>query len=718
MHRSISRSALSWALIFTLLLIASSATADASAKPRAGAAVRGVVTDPLGAPVAHAKVTLLSKGKPAANTETGPTGEYSFNLLAPGRYRIRVEAAGFASFQSASTDVRSGAATAIPVELNVGPLHVQAVVSATGWAVPASQVGAPVSVIDHSDLTALNKLDVLDALRLVPGVNVVQEGERGGVASVFVRGGNADFNKVLIDGIPANEIGGVYDFSNLATSGVDEIEVFQGPNSILYGSDALASVIQVTTRHGTTPVPKFTYSVDGGNFGTLRQEASIGGTLGRVDYFSDFMRFDTRNSLPNSSFHNATYAGNFGWEPTQQTSLRFTVHHDATGLGSPSALAVYGIPDNSFQRQQDTYLGFTAQNQTTPRWHNQVRLTSSSIHYSFDTPAPAGIPFEGNYLGLPVSFCGANGYCASGQAILNYGGIYPSLYESPTVVRSLRAQTNYDFTPQLSLTGGFEYTHESGFTQSSGSARTNDTRDNYDSFVEARGSLGKRAFANAGVGFEQNTIFGFAATPRVSLAYYLRRPASASLWGRTKVRFNFGEGIQEPSIYDQGSSLYTILSGLAAGPALIQQYHVSPIGAERSRDFDLGVEQGLWNERALLSMTVFRERFYNLIDFVPDSALPQLGVPGAVVAAIPFGAEINSDSYRSQGAEADFQMSLFRSLSLKAGYTYLDDVVTQSFSSDALSPSFNPAYPGIPIGIFAPLVGARPFRRPPHSGSL
>ncbi|MGH9402031.1 MAG: TonB-dependent receptor, partial [Terriglobia bacterium] len=150
----------------------------------------------------------------------------------------------------------------------------------------------------------------------------------------------------------------------------------------------------------------------------------------------------------------------------------------------------------------------------------------------------------------------------------------------------------------------------------------------------------------------------------------------------------------------------------------IQQYNLSPIGAERSRNFDLGVDQGLWNERALLSVTLFHEQFYDLIDFVPDSALPQLGVPGAVVAAIPFGAEINSDSYRSQGAEIDFQISLARNLSVKAGYTYLDDVVTRSFSSDALSPSFNPAYPGIPIGVFAPLVGARPFRRPPHSGSL
>lgn len=716
MHRSVSRITLP--RLFFLILSSIVFAAFASGKTYNSASVHGVVADSLGAPVVHAEVTLLSGGKPTAHVETGPKGEFRFDAVAPGHYRVRVEAKGFAPFDSALTEARSGATVALPIALTVGPLREQTVVSDTGWTTPASQVGAPVSVIDRRELAALNKLDVLDALRLVPGVNVVQEGERGGVASIFVRGGNSDFNKVLIDGIPANEIGGVYDFSNLAASAVDEIEVFQGPNSILYGSDALASVIQVTTRQGTTPVPEITYSVDGGNFDSLRQEASIGGVIRRFDYFSDFMRFDTGNSLPNSSFHNATYAGNFGWQPTSQSSLRFTLHHDATGVGSANALADYGIPDSSFQRQQDTYMGLTAQDQTTSRWHNQVRLTSSTIHYTFDTPSPSGISFEGNYLGLPVNLCGANGYCAGGQAILDYGGVYPSIYQSPTTVRSARVQSDYDFAPQLSLTGGFQYTHESGFTQSSGSARTNDTRDNYDTFIEGRASLGQRAFATAGVGFEQNAVFGFAATPRVSLAYYLRRPSSNAFWGRTKARFNFGEGIQEPSIFDEGSSLYTILTGLATGPSLIQQYHVSPIGAERSRDYDLGVEQGLWGERALLGVTVFRERFYNLIDYVPDSALPQLGVPGPVITAIPFGAEVNSDSFRSQGAEADFQMRLVRNLSLKAGYTYLDDVVTQSFSSDALSPSFNPALPSIPIGVFAPLVGARPFRRPPHSGSL
>jgi len=179
-----------------------------------------------------------------------------------------------------------------------------------------------------------------------------------------------------------------------------------------------------------------------------------------------------------------------------------------------------------------------------------------------------------------------------------------------------------------------------------------------------------------------------------------------------------GTGIEEPSIFDEGSSLFDALRTLPQGRDLIRQFGISPIGAERSRSFDFGVEQGLWNERARLGLTYFHERFVDLIEFVDKSALPQLGVPPAVASALTFGATINSDSFRSRGAEVEFKASLSRDLSFQAEYTYLGAVVTRSFASSALSPAINPAFPGIPIGAFSPLVGNRPFRRAPHSGSL
>jgi iron complex outermembrane receptor protein/vitamin B12 transporter len=679
--------------------------------------VGGKVVDPLGAVVPKADVTLLEDGKAVAATKTDAEGNFAFSPVDVGQYSVRVEAPGFTRQESQPVYLAPGRTVSIQVILQVGALRQQIVVSDTGTNLPESQVGASVTVIDQSELDAFNKLDLLDALRQVPGLAVVQTGERGGITSVFARGGTSHFNKLLIDGIPTNDIGGAVDFANLPASGVGQVEVFRGANSVLYGADAMGSVIQVTTRKGSSTIPEFTYSADGGNFSTLRQEGSLGGVFHQFDYFTDFMDFETQNSLPNSSFHNETFSANFGWQANQTTDVRFTIRHTATGLGIANALDLYGIPDDAFQREQDTYMGIKVQNQTTARWRNSLQLTSTGLRYSYDEPSPAGIPFEGNYVGEPVTLCGANGFCSSGQAILDYGGTYPSLFNSHTEVQSLYGLSNYDLKADLSASAGIRYDHESGYTNSAGSL-TPSTRNNFDIFMEGHGSLGRRAFATAGVGLEDNAVYGFAATPRVSLAYYVRRPSSDSFFSGTKLRFNFGMAIDEPSILNQGSSLYNLLLTLPNGPALISQYHVSPIGPERSRDFDWGVEQALWGGRARLGVTGFRARFFNLIAYVDNNLLPELGVPSAVAAAVPYGATVNSDSYRSLGTEVDLEAKLSRDLRLHAEYTYTDAVVTQSFASSAQAPSYNPAFPNIPIGAYTPLIGGRPFHVPRNSGSM
>jgi iron complex outermembrane receptor protein/vitamin B12 transporter len=702
-------------LLLTFFLTVFASIAGASATGTVG----GKVVDPLGAAVPNADVTLLRNGKVAGVTKTDQEGKFVFSPVEVGQYFVRVEAPGFAPQESPPVNLAPARSVSIDINLQVGTLRQQIVVSDTGSNLPASQVGASVTVLDQSELDAFNKLDLLDALRQVPGLAVLQSGERGGTTSIFARGGTSDFNKVLIDGIPANDIGGEFEFANLSASGANQVEVFRGANSVLYGADALGSVIQVTTRRGSTPAPEFTYSADGGNFYSLRQNASLGGVFHQFDYFADFVDFQTQNSLPNSSFHNGTLSGNLGWQANQSTDVRFTIRHTAAGLGVSNALAFYGIPDDAFQRDQDTYMGLKVQNQTTSQWRNSLQLSSTQLRYNYDEPEPAGIlDGYGDYLGLPVTLCGANGYCSSGTAILDFGGgVYPDLYNSHTAVQSLYGLSNYDFRPDLSASAGIRYDHESGYTNSAGTVSPT-RRNNFDFFMEAHGSLGHRAFATAGVGLADNAVYGFAATPRVSFAYYVRRPSSGSFFNGTKLRFNYGTGIDEPSIFNQGSSLYNLLSTLPNGPELISQYHVSPLGPERSRDFDWGVEQSLWGGQARLGVTGFRENFYDLNAFVANNLLPELGVPPAVAAAVPFGATVNSDSYRSLGAEVYWEAKLTRNFRLNAEYTYTDAVVTQSFASSAQAPSFNPAFPDIPIGAYTPLIGGRPFAVPRNSGSL
>jgi len=157
---------------------------------------------------------------------------------------------------------------------------------------------------------------------------------------------------------------------------------------------------------------------------------------------------------------------------------------------------------------------------------------------------------------------------------------------------------------------------------------------------------------------------------------------------------------------------------LPQGPGLIASSGVAPIGPERSRSVDVGLEQSLWRGRGRLRATYFHNAFEDLIEFVSKTILPQVGVPGDVAAALPGGAYVNSQSFRARGLETSAEVAVIRQLRVVASYTYLDALVTQSFASGALRPAINPAFPGVAIGAFSPLVGARPFRRPANSGTL
>jgi len=130
------------------------------------------------------------------------------------------------------------------------------------------------------------------------------------------------------------------------------------------------------------------------------------------------------------------------------------------------------------------------------------------------------------------------------------------------------------------------------------------------------------------------------------------------------------------------------------------------------------MEQLAWNGRARLSAIFFYNRFSDQIESVPQDGLVTLGVPQAIVDSTPFGAFVNSLATRALGAESELELNLGHGLTARAAYTYLDSVVRRSFSSDELFPSFNPAFPTVPIGAFSPLVGNRPFNRAPHTGSF
>jgi len=688
------------------------------------ATVRGTIADSLGAVIPNARVELMNGSTSIASATADSAGRYEFHDVSAARHKIRATAPSFDWTESKPFYVGEGADANVDLLLAVGAVSQTITVTATGTPTPQAQVGASVTLLSRDDYA--DKLDVHEVLRLVPGAQLTQTGRHGGLGDLFVRGGNSDANKVIIDGIPANDLGGAVDFGVLAATGIDQIEVLRGPNSALYGSDALAGVVSMNTPRGITPLPEVTYAVDGGNFGTYRQEGTVGGSHKQFDYFSDFARFDTSNGAVRDSFHNGTLAGNVGWAPGPKTEFRATVRRLVTAAGEPNAIQLFGIPDDAGQSVQETFIGATFQQQTTRRWHNLLRYGALRLRSQFTDYAPTGIPYDPQntgspigYIGAPVTIRGANGYSVSGQAFFQFVQAYPNQFVTSTDRDFVYVQTEYQIKPQLTALFGFRYEAERGFTQSSFGKSPTD-RGNYSYTLQIAGSLANRFYYTLGSGVEKNAIFGVEATPRISLAYYLLKPDSSRVFSGTKIRGNFGTGIKEPSIFDAGDSLFSLLQQLSNGQQLISQFHITPIGAERSRTYDGGIEQSLFEGRAKLGLTYFHNEFSNLIEFVPMQGLIDLGVPPPIASALQFGATVNSQAYRAQGAETELEYRLGRNLFARGGYTYLDAVVQHSFTSDSLGPSFNTAsnFSTIPIGVFSPLIGARPFRRAPHSGYL
>ena len=251
--------------------------------------MRGTVVDTLGARLAGATVTLLREGQKVQDGKSGSDGAFSFDGLSPDRYQVQASMPGFQSKTSEAVFVGQGGRIILEVALEIGPLQQEVVVTAGATEQLQARTGAPVTVIDEATIESINKLDVLEALRLVPAAQIVQVGQRGGATSLFLRGGESNFTKVLIDGIPSNDIGGGFDFSQLTLASVERIEVLRQTNSVIYGSDALTGVVNISTRRGTSRVPALEYALDGGNLGTFNNALSFGGAYKRFDYFSQYL---------------------------------------------------------------------------------------------------------------------------------------------------------------------------------------------------------------------------------------------------------------------------------------------------------------------------------------------------------------------------------------------------------------------------------------------
>jgi len=694
-------------LVFALLFPSGAAAQESGA-------IVGVILDSLGSRVPGVSLTLVGEQGQVGKRTADAEGAYGFSGLESGRYHVAATTPGFLPVTSEAAYVSSGGRVTVDLTLQIGPLQQAVVITASASELPQAQTGAPVTVVGRTEINALDKPDLLEVLRLVPGSQIQQTGARGGTTSLFIRGGSASFAKVLIDGIAANDIGGAFDFSQLQTTGVEQVEVLRQANSLIYGSDALSGVVNITTSRGRTRIPEVSYSAHAGNLSTKNSSASLGGAYRRLDYFSQYSYLTTENDVPNNQYRNHTYAGRVSLAIGGSTDLSATLRQVYGRTGSPNSFNSFGLSDDSTSASHQNYLGVTARSQWTNRWQSTLRFGSTDQTSHFENPTPTGeafspFKFGTNYLGNEVTLTGANGHTATGRAILDFDGTYPAIFNNRFTRRTLSGESTYTMDSDVHISVGGRFEREQGYSDPE--KEPNTTRNNGGLFVEARGSIGGSTYVAVGIGYERNAAFESVTTPRLSVATYLRQPERGTV-GDTKITLNVGKGIKAPSVFQEQSSLHII------GQASSSSSTIPPIGPERSRTFDFGVEQSFTDAGTRLRVLYFHNRFNNLIEFVSKNVLPQVGISPTIAQVATFGAYVNSSSFTAQGLEASGEAHLGDSVRLMASYTYMDAKVTESFASSALQPAINPSIPGVAIGAFSPLVGQRPFRRSAHSGSL
>lgn len=710
----------------------------AGARVCCAASVHGFVADATGAKVTGASVALVSKGQVVASSVSASDGSFTLTTGAAGHFFLVVTAASFRQLQT--PDFYAGQFDSVERDLVLEPEWARAsiVVTATGVPTPQPQTSAATTVLSALDLEVRN--DFTSVLRLMPGTFVVQTGERGAQTSLFLRGGDSDDSKILLDGADAGDLGGQFDFGTLSTTAVESAEVYRGPDSSLYGADADSGVVSLTTPHGTTSFPSLIFQGEAGNFYTSDEELDLSGARGKFDYLGAFSWLQTDNSLPNDEYHLSTLAANLGWSPSASTQIRGTAHYGVDATGVPNAWDFYQVADDATEKDQNLYISASLDNQTTPTFHNQVRYGGTRKNEQYHQWSPEGtcIPAGGcggpgipptysgaNYYGMPVTILGANGYSASGQALLDYswddGAIYPSEVQQVNHRDAVIYRGDIAITPHLGGLVGFQYEDERGAeTYYSPVERTN-----YDYIAAVHGDFKTRFYYTLGGALEHYSLFGVQTTPRAGVSYYVLRPRSGVFSG-SRVFGNFGEAVREPSLAQQEESLYSFLQ-TNGGQSTISELGLHPIGAPQSRTYEAGFEQTFLSEHIVFRASYFHNEFGREIEgvgwqLVPEllpnlSAAQQQQLEANLQTDSAYELDLNSEAFRAQGVEVSVESGIGKNLFFRGGYTYLDAVVQRSFTNDdeaLLGPI--PTFDGIPVGPYSPLTGARPFRRPPHTG--
>ncbi len=524
----------------------------------------------------------------------------------------------------------------IPLSLSAQEKEVtleKVVVTATRVETPIGEVASSITFISSQEIERKQKATVLEVLKGLPGLDVVQNGGVGGTTSIFIRGANSEHTLVMIDGVEVNDPispGRSYDFAHLTVDNIERIEILRGPQSTLYGSDAIGGVIHIITKKGEGK-PKFNFSAEGGSFTTFRETAGVSGGNKWVKYSLGLSRLDTDGisaagkkygNYERDGYKNTSLSSRLGFTPMENFNVDFFLRYINAESELDNFGGVGGDDPNHIQRSKQFFFKTQAGLSLFDRvWTQKLGFGINDHYRDIKNKKDPQHPFDFE-----------KGY---------YDG---QLFK-------LDWQHHLRIHKTNALTFGFEYEEEEGKSkyyweslwgpgQSIFPKKTADIKGYY---IQDEIKLWDRLFATLGIRIDDHSRFGTETTYRIAPAYLVKET-------NTKIKGTFGTGFKAPSLYQ------LFAPATLWGP--IGNKNLKP---EKSKGWDFGVEQELLKKRVVLGATYFRNDFKDLIQFDWGQGY------------------VNIAKAKTEGVELFASAKPIDDLTLRINYTYTD---TQDKTTD------------------------------------
>src|SRR3982075_3601236 len=546
-----------------------SSTIKAAARRRTYWFASSFLVPVLSLSISTAKAQQSASPNVLPTIEVEAPSDQSTNRSEPAAERPSVSRRAVPTAQQAPTDAQQAG----------GPTKKKAiVVTPTATETPIDQIASSVTVITEKDIERDQRRTVPDALATVPGLNVVQSGGPGGLTSVFMRGTNPNHTKVLIDGIDVSDPGNparVFDLGQLLTSDVQQIEVLRGPQSGLYGADAIGGVISIITKKGEGP-PRATATIEGGSFGTFNQTAARSGAQDRINYAFNVAHFRStdppvtplellspgRKAIGNN-YDNMTHSTKLGADLNENFSV------------------------NAVARYTDATLHFTTDS-GFPSFPNAAQSTQT-VHQFFTRGEAVWSVFDGrikNYFGV--------NYTNHWNYNISPGDVAPTITTGDRVKYDWHTVTQ--LAPYHTVIVGAE--HETETLQTSKVSAQNVNKAGY---VELQSQFANRLFLVENIRQDDSDRFGQHPTFRIA-------PALIVPITETKLKGSYGTGFKAPTLNQLFVNFPEFF--FFANPNL---------KPEESVGYDAGFEQPLFNDRVRFGSTYFHNDIKNLIQAVFDN---------------------------------------------------------------------------------------------------